>query len=79
MAAPHQPQLPHLQVASGSSLQYGTAAPQRIVERAAVDGHAHIALTDRDGVYGAVPWVRACQEHGINWRTVAKKLVRACR
>ena len=59
------PAWPHLQVASGYSLQYGTAHPRRIIEQAAADGHTHIALTDRDGVYGAVQWVRACQEHGI--------------
>ncbi|MDD2858746.1 MAG: DNA polymerase III subunit alpha [Candidatus Nanopelagicales bacterium] len=56
---------PHLRVASSYSLQYGTATPQAIVERAAADGHRIIALTDRDGVYGAVQWVQACQRAGI--------------
>lgn len=56
---------PHLRVASRASLQYGTAAPGRIAEQAAVDGHRMIALTDRDGVYGAVQWVQACQAHGL--------------
>jgi len=56
---------PHLRVASQASLQYGTASPQRIAERAAADGHRMIALTDRDGIYGAVQWAQACQAHGL--------------
>ncbi len=56
---------PHLRVASSYSLQYGTATPQRIIERAAADGHRVIALTDRDGVYGAVQWVQAAQQAGL--------------
>ena len=56
---------PHLHVASGSSLQYGTATPHRLVERLAADGHDIAGLVDRDGVYGAVQWVRACQQAGI--------------
>ena len=56
---------PHLQVASSYSLQYGTATPRRLVERAVADGHDIMGLTDRDGLYGAVQWVRACQEAGI--------------
>ncbi|MFA7324674.1 MAG: DNA polymerase III subunit alpha [Candidatus Nanopelagicales bacterium] len=56
---------PHLRVTSSYSLRYGTATPQRIAERAAADGHKVIALTDRDGVYGAVQWVMACESAGI--------------
>ncbi|MFM8895237.1 MAG: PHP domain-containing protein, partial [Actinomycetales bacterium] len=56
---------PHLRVASRASLQYGTAAPERIAARAAADGHRMIALTDRDGLYGAVQWAQACQAHGL--------------
>ena len=56
---------PHLRVASHASLQYGTAAPQRIAEQAAADGHRMVALTDRNGIYGAVQWVQACQANGI--------------
>ncbi|MUH46939.1 MAG: DNA polymerase III subunit alpha, partial [Actinobacteria bacterium] len=56
---------PHLQVASSYSLQYGTATPQRLIERAAADGHDIIGLTDRDGLYGAVQWVQACQQAGL--------------
>lgn len=56
---------PHLHVASAASLQYGTATPARLVERLVDDGQHIAALTDRDGVYGAVSWVRACQQAGV--------------
>ncbi|MBU6277883.1 MAG: DNA polymerase III subunit alpha [Actinomycetales bacterium] len=52
----------HLQVTSCYSLQYGTARPRQIAERAVELGHDLIALTDRDGLYGAVQWVQACEE-----------------
>jgi error-prone DNA polymerase len=55
----------HLHVASGYSLRYGTALPHRLVERAADHGMDTLALTDRDGVYGAVRFVKACQSAGI--------------
>ncbi|WP_034723062.1 PHP domain-containing protein, partial [Intrasporangium chromatireducens] len=50
----------HLHVASGYSMRYGTAAPQALVERAAAWGQPALALTDRDGLYGAVKFVQAC-------------------
>lgn len=59
------PPWPHLRVVSRASLQYGTASPQQIAERAAADGHRRIALTDRDGIYGAVQWAQACQANGL--------------
>lgn len=55
----------HLHVASGYSMRYGTAHPQDLVERAAEQGMDSLALTDRDGVYGAVRFVKACQAAGI--------------
>lgn len=55
----------HLQVASAFSLQYGTAAPQALVERAAELGQPIMGLTDRDGLYGAVRWALACREAGV--------------
>ena len=58
-------QWPHLRVASSYSMRYGTASPHRIVERAAADGHRIIALTDRDGISGAVQWARACMSADI--------------
>ena len=55
----------HLQVASGFSLQYGTATPQALADRAAELGQTIMGLTDRDGLYGAVRWALACQRTGI--------------
>src|SRR6476469_4474473 len=46
-------------------MRYGTAKPHQLVERAAAWGQPALALTDRDGLYGAVKFVRACMEHGI--------------
>ena len=44
----------HLHVASGYSLQYGASHPHVLVERAAEQEMDTLALTDRDGTYGAV-------------------------
>jgi error-prone DNA polymerase len=55
----------HLHVASGYSLRYGASSPQRLVERAAEAEMDTLALTDRDGVYGAVRFVKACLTAGI--------------
>jgi len=55
----------HLHVASGFSLRYGASAPAALVERASVLGQPALALTDRDGLYGAVRFVQACDEAGI--------------
>ena len=55
----------HLHVASGYSLQYGTATPQALAERAAELGQPIMGLTDRDGLYGAVRWALACRSAGI--------------
>jgi error-prone DNA polymerase len=56
----------HLQVASGYSLQYGTATPQALADRAVELGQPIIGLTDRDGLYGAVRWALACRRAGIS-------------
>src|SRR5674476_41091 len=55
----------HLHVASGFSLRYGASTPAALVERAAALGQPALALTDRDGLYGAVRFVQACAEAGI--------------
>ncbi|SJM63951.1 DNA polymerase III subunit alpha [Gulosibacter sp. 10] len=56
---------PHLHVASAHSMHHGTAAPEALVARAAEFGAAEAAITDRDGLYGAVRHVRACIEASI--------------
>ena len=55
----------HLHVASGYSLQYGASHPHLLVERAAEQEMDTLALTDRDGTYGAVRFVKAAMAHGI--------------
>ncbi|MGA7687686.1 MAG: PHP domain-containing protein, partial [Jiangellales bacterium] len=55
----------HLQVASGFSLRHGASHPQALVARAADHGMDALALTDRDGVYGAVRFALACRSAGI--------------
>ncbi|HET7430718.1 MAG TPA: DNA polymerase III subunit alpha [Nocardioides sp.] len=55
----------HLHVASGYSRQYGASHPQVLVERAAEHEMDTLALTDRDGTYGAVKHALACRTAGI--------------
>ena len=55
----------HLHVASSYSLRYGTATPSALVARAADLGMPALALTDRDGLYGAFKHVKACADAGI--------------
>ncbi|WP_270889141.1 DNA polymerase III subunit alpha [Pedococcus sp. 5OH_020] len=55
----------HLHVASGFSMRYGTATPESLVERAAQHRQPILALTDRDGLYGAIRFVQAATAAGI--------------
>ncbi|GAA1718491.1 DNA polymerase III subunit alpha [Nonomuraea bangladeshensis] len=59
------PPFPHLNVCSAYSMRYGTAFPQALAGRAAEHGMDILALTDRDGLYGAVKHVQACADAGI--------------
>jgi error-prone DNA polymerase len=59
------PPFPHLNVSSAYSMRYGTAFPKALVERAVEHGMDILALTDRDGLYGAVKHALACGEAGI--------------
>ena len=54
----------HLHVASGYSMQYGASHPHVLVERAAEQEMDTLALTDRDGTYGAVKHAQACRAAG---------------
>jgi error-prone DNA polymerase len=56
----------HLHVASSYSMRYGASSPETLVRRAAELGQSSVALTDRDGVYGAVRFVRAATEAGVH-------------
>ena len=55
----------HLHVASGYSLQYGASHPHVLVERAVEQEMDTLALTDRDGTYGAVRFAKACLQGGV--------------
>jgi error-prone DNA polymerase len=59
------PPFVHLHVASGYSLRHGASSPADLVARAAELGQDALALTDRDGLYGAVRFVLACRDAGI--------------
>ena len=55
----------HLHVASGFSLRHGADTPSALVEAAAAHGQPALALTDRDGMSGAVRFLQAAQDAGI--------------
>ncbi|MBF4633740.1 PHP domain-containing protein [Agreia pratensis] len=56
----------HLHVASTFSPNVGTAQPAALVASAAAGGADVAAITDRDGLYGAIPHLRACLAAGID-------------
>ncbi|MFI6908847.1 DNA polymerase III subunit alpha [Nonomuraea sp. NPDC050394] len=56
---------PHLSVSSAYSMRYGTAFPRQLAARAAEHGMDVLALTDRDGLYGAVKHAQACADAGL--------------
>ncbi len=56
----------HLHVASSYSLQCGVSTPADLVARAVELGQPGLALTDRDGVRGAVQFVRAASAANIS-------------
>lgn len=56
---------PHLSVSSAYSMRYGTAFPRALVQRAVEHGMDVLALTDRDGLYGAIKHAQACADAGI--------------
>ncbi|CEI32061.1 DNA polymerase III subunit alpha [Propionibacterium freudenreichii] len=60
------PAFVHLRVASSYSLQYGASHPEELVAGAAAAGMTMLGLTDRDGLYGAVRFVQACQQANIS-------------
>ncbi|HET8665279.1 MAG TPA: DNA polymerase III subunit alpha [Nocardioides sp.] len=68
----------HLHVASGYSRQYGASHPHALVERAAEHEMDTLALTDRDGTYGAVRHAKACRAAGIRPVLGVDLAVRPC-
>lgn len=55
----------HLETYSGYSFQYGASHPGELVARAAELGMTYLGLTDRDGLYGAVRFAKACLRAGV--------------
>jgi error-prone DNA polymerase len=55
----------HLDVRSAFSLKEGAFVPEHLATLAAETGTPAVALTDRDGLYGAARFVAACQAEGI--------------
>jgi error-prone DNA polymerase len=67
----------HLDVRSCFSLKEGAFAPEHVVARAAELGMPAVALTDRDGLYGAARFVHACEQAGVRPVLGASLTVRA--
>ncbi len=63
---PISPGFTHLHVHSHFTLLGATASPAELAQQAAADGLTSLALTDRDALYGAVVFDRACREAGIH-------------
>ena len=55
----------HLHLASGFSFKYGTTLPHLLVEQAREYGMDSLALTDRDGLSGAIRFTQSCIENEI--------------
>ncbi len=55
----------HLHVRSWFSFLAGSSSPERLVGEASRQGMSSLALTDVNGVYGAVRFQKACVEAGI--------------
>jgi error-prone DNA polymerase len=75
----------HLDVRSCFSLKEGAFTPEQLASRAAAIGRATagsrgtpaVAMTDRDGLYGAARFVRACEAEGVRPILGASLTVRA--
>jgi len=61
----HSFEFTHLHCHSYYSFLRGTASPASLVHRAAELGMSALALTDRDGICGAVEFYLACREVGV--------------
>ncbi len=56
----------HLDVRSCFSLKEGAFTPEQLVSRAAELRMSAVALTDRNALYGAARFVKACQQQGVH-------------
>src|SRR5947209_8542366 len=55
----------HLNVRTYFSMKDGAFSPEDLAWRAADQGMAAVAITDRDGLYGAARFAAACRRHGV--------------
>jgi len=55
----------HLNVSSAYSAHYGVTRPEIMVAGAKAMGYQALAITDRDGLYGAIKHIGACIKAGI--------------
>ena len=55
----------HLNARSYFSMKDGAFPPEELARRAAELGMQAVALTDRDGLYGAARFAAACRNHGV--------------
>ena len=55
----------HLHIHSAFSFLYGTFTPEALVQRAREMGYAAIALTDKNGLYGAVRFYQAARSEAM--------------
>jgi error-prone DNA polymerase len=60
-----EPSFVHLDVRSCFSLKEGAFTPEQLARKAAELGMPAVAMTDRDGLYGAARFVRACEQEGV--------------
>jgi error-prone DNA polymerase len=73
------PSFVHLNVRSYFSLKDGAHSPEDLAGRAAALGMPAVALTDRDGLYGAPRFVAACRGLGVKPILGATLTVRTAR
>ena len=59
------PPFAHLSARTGYSLRDGVIRPRELAAAAAAAGMTHVAVTDRDGLYGAVRVAQACADHDV--------------
>ena len=55
----------HLRACSAYSLKYGTTQPRDLVARASEYEMPALALTDRDGLAGAIRFAQSCVDYGV--------------
>jgi error-prone DNA polymerase len=59
------PPFAHLTARTSYSLRDGAIRPRELAAAAAAAGMSHVAVTDRDGLYGAVRFAQACAAEGV--------------